>query len=68
MNAWTWAWLVMLAAFGVIEYLAVKRKVPGDDNDTLSDQVWWLRKNVPGGFFVLFAFLSWLVLHLLFGG
>jgi hypothetical protein len=68
MSGWTAAWLAVLAAFGVIEYLAVKRKVPGDDNDTLSEQVWWLRNNVPGGFFILVAFLSWLVVHFLFGG
>lgn len=65
MSVWTWGWIGILSAFGVLEYFAIKRKKSGD---TLSDQVWWLRKNVPGGFFILFAFLSWLVFHFLFEG
>jgi hypothetical protein len=77
----TAAWVAWIAAFGVIEGIALYRKQPGD---TLSEHVWkWFgtRRDVeyhgkgeqPSGLlrlrrFALLAFLAWLSIHFLTGG
>ncbi|MFD3573858.1 hypothetical protein [Streptomyces sp. NPDC058644] len=75
MNVWTLSWVVWLAAFGVIEGLALRRKRPGD---TLSEHVWaWFaiarRDPMPDGLtrlrrFALLAGVGWLAAHFLSGG
>jgi hypothetical protein len=71
MDGFTIAWLVWLAAFAVIEGLAIAREEPGG---TLSEKIWrWFAvKDKSKGFrmrrFVLLAFLAWLTLHFLTGG
>ncbi|QPB09990.1 hypothetical protein CPT_Sitrop_076 [Streptomyces phage Sitrop] len=74
MSVWTWLWVGWLAAFLVIEGVALKRKAPGD---TLSEHVWkWFHTDKltkPTGTtrlrrFVLLAFMAWLSVHFLTGG
>ncbi|WP_223772937.1 hypothetical protein [Streptomyces sp. 135] len=75
MNVWTLSWVAWLAAFGVIEGLALARKRP---DDTLSEHVWcWFaiarRDPQPDGFtrlrrFLLLAGIGWLGAHFLTGG
>lgn len=75
MSPWTLSWVVWLAAFGVIEGLALARKRP---DDTLSEHVWrWFAVARPGaqpdGFtrlrrFALLAGVTWLGAHFLTGG
>lgn len=77
---WSVAWLVWLAAFAVIEGMALFNSRPGD---TLSEHVWaWFgtQRRKPGeperprsGWtqlrrFVLLAFLAWLFAHFMTGG
>ncbi|SFC55426.1 hypothetical protein [Streptomyces aidingensis] len=71
MDGYTIAWLVWLAAFGVIEGTALLNKREGD---TLGAHVWkwaaikgdsrlvWVRRGL------LVAFLAWLSAHFLTGG
>ncbi|WP_330478689.1 hypothetical protein OG301_26790 [Streptomyces platensis] len=75
MSPWTLSWVVWLAAFGVIEGLALARKRPGD---TLSEHVWqWFainqRDQMPSGLtrlrrFALLAGVTWLGVHFVTGG
>ncbi|ADE43486.1 gp19 [Streptomyces phage phiSASD1] len=74
MSSWTLSWVVWLAAFVVIEGLALLRKRP---DDTLSEHVWrWFavaRATQPDGRtrlrrFMLLAGMSWLSVHFLTGG
>jgi len=48
-SKYTWAWILWVVAFGVIEYKAIKDKKKGD---TLSEHVWKLAKikKKPGVF------------------
>lgn len=71
MSGWTIAWLVWIAAFGVVEGLALANRTPGD---TLSEHVWkWfgVRGRNGGGWtwkrYALLAFLVWLLGHLTLG-
>lgn len=78
MDIFSWLWLGWIAAFGVIEGLALARKKEGG---TLSEHVWkwfgigeagegrpepttwvWIRRVTLGGF------LAWLSIHFLTGG
>ncbi len=71
MDVYTISWLVWIAAFLVVEGLALRTKVPGA---TLSSHVWlWFAIKSPGKQWrlrrlALVAFLAWLVLHFLTGG
>ncbi|MFE9381788.1 hypothetical protein ACFYMO_00905 [Streptomyces sp. NPDC007025] len=75
MSIWTLSWVTWLAAFGVIEGLALARKRP---DDTLSEHVWrWFaitrRDPQPDGLtrlrrFTLLAGVTWLAAHFLSGG
>lgn len=75
MNPWTLSWVVWLAAFGVIEGLALLNKRPGD---TLSEHVWhWFAvarsTPQPDGWtrlrrFALLAGVTWLGVHFVTGG
>ncbi|MCX4572276.1 hypothetical protein OHB41_03565 [Streptomyces sp. NBC_01571] len=75
MSPWTLSWAVWLAAFGVIEGLALANKRP---DDTLSEHVWrWFAVTrhdpQPDGWtrlrrFALLAGMSWLGVHFLTGG
>lgn len=77
MTVWTWLWLAWVAAFGVIEGIALANSTP---SDTLSEHVWrwitqpesrvkstrkkwvvWLGRAATGGFLV------WLLLHMTLG-
>jgi hypothetical protein len=68
---YTFAWLVWLGLFGVIEGFALMRKEKGD---TLSEHIWsWFSVKGKGSMwrlrrFSLLAFLAWLVAHFLSGG
>ena len=65
-DSYTNAWALWLAAFVVIEGLALKNKKPGD---TLSEHVWaWFKidkneKNWNLPRVGLLAFLAWLIGH-----
>jgi len=76
MSGYTIAWLSWLAAFGVIEGIALVRKTPGA---TLSEHVWrWFAtqsgQNRPSTPLIwarrmtLVAFLAWLSVHFVSGG
>ncbi|MFE5971403.1 hypothetical protein ACFQ64_04480 [Streptomyces sp. NPDC056460] len=78
MDIWSWLWVAWLAAFGVIEGVALARS---DRGDTFSEHVWkWFgigrhdepRPVVTGSVrlrrFVLLAFCTWLWTHFLTGG
>lgn len=80
MTAWSWAWIVWIAAFAAIEGPALFNRTEGD---TLSEHVWkWFAtrrddlrndKGKASGWVkirrvVLLAFLTWLSLHFLTGG
>lgn len=71
MSVYTIGWLGWIAAFLVIEGLALRTKVPGA---TLSSHVWaWFSIKSTGRDwrlrrFALVAFLGWLTLHFLTGG
>jgi hypothetical protein len=80
MGGWTWAWLVWIAYFLVVEGFALFNSRPGD---TLSEHVWaWFGtgRRRPGeperqrsGWtqlrrVLLLAFLAWLSIHFLTGG
>lgn len=67
----SWAWLAWLAAFAVLEGIALLNR---RDGDTLSENVW--RALLPSRGapywrlrrFVLLAFCAWLSAHFLTGG
>ncbi|AFV51323.1 hypothetical protein FDG66_gp03 [Streptomyces phage phiCAM] len=70
----TAAWVAWIAAFAVIEGVALYRKQPGD---TLSEHIWaWFHtakgqqktKTTQARRAVLVMFLAWLVVHFLSGG
>ena len=72
----TWWWVVWLVVgFGVWEFIAIRRKAPGD---TLSETVWRFfclkgRKAGKSGWCMVrrigfFAFWIWLSIHFLTGG
>ncbi|QMP84495.1 hypothetical protein HUN43_00002 [Streptomyces phage Endor1] len=70
----TAAWVAWIAAFAVIEGVALYRKQKGD---TLSEHVWkWFHtergqqktKTTQARRAVLVMFLAWLVVHFLSGG
>lgn len=64
-DGFTWSWVAWLAAFGVIEGIALFNKRKGD---TLSEHVWkWFPKNTARGL-GLFAFMAWLFMHFVSGG
>lgn len=77
MDIWSWLWIGWLAAFGVLEGIALARKEP---EDTLSEHIWrWFAIGRPGNRpkftglvqlrrFVLLAGLAWLAAHFLTGG
>lgn len=77
MTVWTWLWLAWIAAFGVVEGIALTNST---NNDTLSEHVWvWLTqpKNrvkrtrarwlVILGRFAVGGLLCWLLLHMTLG-
>jgi len=66
---YTWAWILWIVGFGVIEYMAIKDKRKGD---TLSEHVWkpigtnhkgkktaamWVARGA------LIAFFTWIIPH-----
>ncbi len=60
-SKYTWLWVVWIAAFGVIEYSALKNKKEGD---TLSEHVWKaIGTDTPGR-----SWKSWLGRGVLLGG
>ncbi len=59
--AFTVFWTLWIAAFLVIEIVALRRKAPGD---TLSEKVWAILRFKPA-WFVGAGFLTWLVIHFL---
>jgi len=60
----TWAWIAWLAAFGVIEGMALYRKKGGE---TLSAHVWkYFPRNTARGI-ALVAFMAWLFWHFVSG-
>lgn len=70
----TWAWIGFGLYFAVIEGLALARSRRGD---TLSEHLWWLFGTAKGTKATLGAWvrrgvlvlaLTWLSIHLLFGG
>lgn len=72
MSRYTTAWIVWLAAFGVVELAAIIDKRP---EDTLSENVWrWFAIKDPNAKFgparraVFLMFLAWLSAHLISGG
>ena len=77
MSGWTWLWVAWIAAFGVIEGVALFNAAK---DDTLSEHVWkWFGIGRPGNRppvtgsvrlrrFGLLAFLAWIALHFLTGG
>ncbi len=77
MSGWTWAWLLWLAAFVVLETITLVRKAP---DDTLSEHIWrWFAIGRPGDRpkmsplvqlrrVLLVASLAWLAAHFLTGG
>ena len=71
MSWYTFAWLVWLAAFIVIEGLAIRDK---RRNDTLSEHCWeWFsvkqkKKAWRARRILLAAFMVWLTVHFLTGG
>lgn len=73
MSAWSWAWLALLIAMGVLELAALLNKRP---DDTLSEHVWkWFaikdkrRTGWPQARrLLLLASLAWLAVHFLTGG
>ena len=68
MSGWTWAWLVWLAAFLIIEGAALIDK---DRGDTLSEHIWkWFNIKTRRWHWrrwVLAVFLVWLLVHMLGG-
>ena len=71
MTVYDIVWLIWIAAFLVVEGLALRTKVPGA---TLSAHVWrWFSIKSPGRQWrlrrlALLAFMSWLFAHFLTGG
>ncbi len=77
MDLWSWLWIAWLAAFCVLEGVALARKEP---DDTLSEHIWkWFAVGRPGNRpkftgwvqfrrFILLAALAWLAAHFLTGG
>jgi hypothetical protein len=78
MDLFTASWLLWIAAFAVIEGIALRNRRPGD---TLSEHVWeWFAIGRPGKprppltgsvqirRFALLAFMAWLSVHFLTGG
>lgn len=72
MSAYTWTWAAWIAAFAVIETMALRSKQPGD---TLSEHVWrWFaitRKDAPLRQLrraVLLMGMAWLTAHFMTGG
>lgn len=77
MNAWDYAWLSWLAAFVILEGMALARK---QQDDTLSEKVWkWFATSRPGSAaqpdgwtrfrrFALLAGLAWVMVHFMTGG
>lgn len=74
MDVWSWLWVGWLAAFCVIEGVALARKAPGD---TLSEHVWAWFHTAKGAKtdgttrlrrFALLALVTWLAVHFLTGG
>ena len=72
-SKYTWAWVLWLLAFGVIEWKAINNKSSGD---TLSEHVWKLigtkadKKSAAHWTFRagLVAFLAWLIPHFFTAG
>ena len=78
MNNFTWLWIGWIAAFVIIEGIALTNK---KDEDTLSEHVWkWtgigyfgrprpvMTLGIRSRRFALLAFMAWLILHFLTGG
>ena len=68
----SWMWVAWIAAFGVIEGVALFNKKKGD---TLSENVWrWFKVKDPDSsgrslrMGVLGAFLIWMLVHFMSGG
>ena len=61
----TVAFLVFIIPAVALELWGVRRKAKGD---TISENVWWLQKRIPGLRFVVAAFVAWLFVHFLFDG
>lgn len=63
---YTWAWIIWVLWFLVIEALALIDK---DRKDTFSEHVWTVRDHGGSLFwFMLAGFLLWLAYHFLFEG
>lgn len=67
MSGWTFAWVLWLAMFGVIEVPAILNRTPGD---TLSEHLrsWFSTRDMSRGWLVrrtaLAGFFVWLIIHL----
>lgn len=61
-HLFTVAWVVWIAAFGVIEGIALRRKERGD---TLSEHVWAVLRRPGPWWFLAAGFLVWLTAHFL---
>jgi hypothetical protein len=67
-SIWTAAWLGWGAIFGVVEYLALKRRDAKRRPDTLSEHVWAFQKAHPLLRVAFLGFWGWLTIHFIFGG
>lgn len=64
-SGWTWFWVVWLTIGAVVEFVALFNS---GKLDTLSEQVWAVRNNLPPGWASLTLFLgiavaAWVVYH-----
>lgn len=62
-SKYTYLWVGWLAAFLAVEAFALVNREPG--GDTLSEHVWHVLDKGDFWYYLLGAFLTWLVVHFL---